>query len=213
MRRRLTQTNCFLSLLLLFQTHAFHLRPHYVASSSFHPRGLLVMNSERTTVSERSLNTRRCFLRSLPGIAALSVASPPSFAVLGGTPSGEGGLPDGARQFDNVLRSQREWEKIGGRIQEAGAKGGLSEDEWKGIQLFLRKLYETGDDMTAMAKGLSEPKKAAALVLVKSFKEAVKQADGPAGARDMPGISAAQKATSTKLADFLAVFQDIPDEL
>lgn len=165
------------------------------------------------SMTTNSFVTRRGILRALPGVAVLPLASSPSHAVLGGVPSGEGGLPEAARQFDNVVRSQKGWESLGSRIEKGGKAGDITNEEWKNVQLYLRQLYTAGDDMAGMAKGLSKDKQGTAAELIKSFKATVKKADDPAAAKDAAGLRAAQKVSSAQLADFLALFQDVPDEL
>lgn len=56
---------------------------------------------------------------------------------------GEGGLPDGARQFSNFLKVQRDWVALGKTVNEK--KAGVSDEEWKNIALFLRKVYQVGN--------------------------------------------------------------------
>lgn len=55
---------------------------------------------------------------------------------------GEGGLPDGARQFSNLLKAQQDWAALGNTMRERGSS--LSQEEWKNVALFLRKVYQVG---------------------------------------------------------------------
>lgn len=47
-----------------------------------------------------------------------------------------GGLPETAEAFQRVLKSQREWNKIGETISKR--EGKLGDDEWVNTQIFLR---------------------------------------------------------------------------
>ena len=86
------------------------------------------------SMTTNSFVTRRGILRALPGVAVLPLASSPSHAVLGGVPSGEGGLPEAARQFDNVVRSQKGWESLGSRIEKGGKAGDKDVDKAKELE-------------------------------------------------------------------------------
>ena len=150
--------------------------------------------------------SRRDAAAALATVLTNVLAPSPSFA---GPPVGEGGLPEGARQFESMIRIQRDWGKIAKRVKE----GGVADEEWKNIQLFLRKLYTASDDMAGMSKGLNSATQAEAQALIKTFKEAVKAADAPTVAKDTDGFLAAYKTTNGQLDKFLAYFQDVPDEL
>jgi hypothetical protein len=47
-----------------------------------------------------------------------------------------GGLPEGALQFQKLIKVQKEWEKLGKTI--ADREGKLDEKEWANTQLYLR---------------------------------------------------------------------------
>lgn len=53
---------------------------------------------------------------------------------------GEGGLPDGARQFSNLVKVQKDWIALGKSIKDQGAD--VTPTEWKNVALFLRKVYQ-----------------------------------------------------------------------
>ncbi|CAM9300063.1 unnamed protein product, partial [Laminaria digitata] len=53
---------------------------------------------------------------------------------------GEGGLPDGARQFSNLVKVQKDWVALGKTVRSQGAE--VSAGEWKNVALFLRKVYQ-----------------------------------------------------------------------
>jgi hypothetical protein len=47
-----------------------------------------------------------------------------------------GGLPETMEAFQRVLRSQKDWEKIGSTIENR--EGKLGDDEWQNTKVFLR---------------------------------------------------------------------------
>lgn len=61
----------------------------------------------------------------------------PALAELG---VGEGGLPDGAKQFSNLLKVQKDWIALSQTIKKKRAD--VSDEEWKNVALFLRKVYQ-----------------------------------------------------------------------
>ena len=149
---------------------------------------------------------RREWLSATSAAALLGAVSPAN-AVVGGVPVGEGGMPSGARQFAAVVRAQKDWAAVATRVKS----GEASDEEWKNIQLYLRKLYSVGDDMTSMAKGLPGSSQASALELIKDFKNVVKESDPLVVAKNVDGFLAVQNKTAKQLDDFLAFFQDVPD--
>mmetsp|Transcript_76692 Transcript_76692/g.153906 ORF Transcript_76692/g.153906 Transcript_76692/m.153906 type:complete len:211 (+) Transcript_76692:81-713(+) len=181
----------------------------------------LSLGTDKTTLTRQHFGRRQWLTKSSTSIAAgfacagISTALPVSPALA--VPVGEGGLPDGAKQFDNVLRAQRDWAKIGKRVRSSSSSSEpLPDAEWVSISLFLRKLYAVGnDDMASMAKGIkdNESNKAKALAVASSFKEAVKAADPAIQAKDSSAFLAAQQSTAKQMDEFLALFSDVPDEL
>ena len=59
-------------------------------------------------------------------------------------------LPDGARQFNDFQGLKGEWSRFGERLK----KTDLDDKEWEGVPLLLRRVYDAGDDMLYMAKGI-----------------------------------------------------------
>lgn len=53
---------------------------------------------------------------------------------------GEGGLPDGAKQFSNLLKVQKDWIALSQTIKKK--RGDVSDEEWRNVALFLRKVYQ-----------------------------------------------------------------------
>ena len=59
-------------------------------------------------------------------------------------------LPDGARQFNEFQGLKGEWTRFGERLK----KQDIDDKEWEGVPLLLRRVYDAGDDMLFMAKGM-----------------------------------------------------------
>ena len=59
-------------------------------------------------------------------------------------------LPDGARQFNEFQGLKGEWTRFGERLK----KTDIDDKEWEGVPLLLRRVYDAGDDMLFMAKGM-----------------------------------------------------------
>ncbi|CAM9246196.1 unnamed protein product [Discosporangium mesarthrocarpum] len=140
---------------------------------------------------------------------AVSVGKPtPVLAELG---VGEGGLPDGARQFSNLVKIQKDWIALGKTISARGSE--LSPEEWKNVAFFLRRVYQTGDDLNFLAGGLDPTKKKTALSLVKGIQTEVEAADKPVKVQDVEKFLEAQVSVQGKLETFMDLFADVPDEL
>ena len=80
---------------------------------------------------------------------------------------GEGGLPDGARQFSNFVKVQKDWAALGASIKGKGAD--TTPEEWKNVSLFLRKVYQLGGELEFLAGTFPSDKKKTAQALVKSI--------------------------------------------
>jgi hypothetical protein len=157
-----------------------------------------------------AVSGRRAWVGQVGAFAAsAAVVAAPAFAA---PPVGEGGLPEGARQFSAVLAAQRDWNAIAKRLQDSSSSE-VSDKEWQNISFFLRRLYGASDDMAGMAKGLSGSLQPGAVTLVKDFKAAVKAADPAVNGKDAAGTLKAYAQTAKILDEFLALFNDVPDEL
>ena len=173
-------------------------------------RALPVIYAARGNDNAGAVSRRTWAQRAPLALAVAAAVEAAPWAAFAAPPVGEGGLPDGARQFDAVLRAQRDWVAIGKRVKRGD---NISDEEWKNIALYLRKLYAVGDDMASIAKGLDRDKQAGATALVKSFKEDVKAIDPVITAKDVPKFLTAFQATAKQIDSFLVLLQDVPDEL
>lgn len=80
---------------------------------------------------------------------------------------GEGGLPNGARQFSNFVKVQNDWAALGKSIESQGAD--VTAEEWKNVALFLRKVYQLGGELEYLAGTFPPDKKKSALALVRNI--------------------------------------------
>ncbi|CAN0020112.1 unnamed protein product [Ectocarpus sp. 6 AP-2014] len=124
---------------------------------------------------------------------------------------GEGGLPDGARQFSNLVKVQKDWVALGKSIDSQGAD--VTADEWKNVALFLRKVYQLGGELEYLAGTFPPDKKKSALALVRSIQKEVQAADVPAREKDAAAFMKAQASVQQKFEDFMELFNDVPSEL
>ena len=93
--------------------------------------------------------SRRAVLTSTATGAAALVLSPATASA--GSKLEDGlALPDGARQFNEFQGLKGEWTRFGERLK----KTDLDDKEWEGVPLLLRRVYDAGDDMLFMAKGM-----------------------------------------------------------
>lgn len=123
---------------------------------------------------------------------------------------GEGGLPDGTRQFDSVLRMRVEWDVMGRTVEQSDVP---SPAEWRSVQAFLRRAYQVGYDMRFIAKRLDKAKQVAALEVVDGIQRDIEAADGPAQRNDKPAFLEAQKKVALEIQEFLDYLTDVPAEL
>lgn len=103
--------------------------------------------------SAAALAPGACRRRALLAGTATSAAAllAPAAALAKGSKLEDGlALPDGARQFNNFQGLKGEWSRFGTRLQ----KENLDDKEWEGVPLLLRRVYDAGDDMLFMAKGV-----------------------------------------------------------
>lgn len=145
--------------------------------------------------------TRHDVLRAV----SATVASP-AFALS----VGEGGLPDGAFQFDRYIKVQAELKRLRTRLKTSPE---IDQAEWSALGLFLRRLYDEGDDMVFLTRNLDADKQKAAKALAKDFRDLVMTMDKYVLAKDLPAVDTAFDTTSTLMASLLDLLQNVPDEL
>ncbi|CAM9202320.1 unnamed protein product [Ectocarpus sp. 8 AP-2014] len=141
---------------------------------------------------------------------AVAVSQGPEFASAE-VGVGEGGLPDGARQFSNLVKVQKDWAALGKSIESQGAD--VTADQWKNVALFLRKVYQLGGELEYLAGTFPPDKKKSALALVRSIQKEVQAADVPAREKDAAAFMTAQASVQKKFEDFMELFNDVPSEL
>ncbi|GMH65960.1 hypothetical protein TrRE_jg5735 [Triparma retinervis] len=100
--------------------------------------------------------SRQSFLKTGLTAAATTLLLPT--AALAEVSAGTS-LPDGANQFSRVLKSKNEVSDV---VKSLSSSAPVDADQWKTLQLYIRKLYSVGDDMLFVGKGLDKVKKAEA---------------------------------------------------
>ena len=102
-----------------------------------------------TATGAPAQTSRRTLLTTTATGAAALVLSPATASA--GSKLEDGlALPDGARQFNEFQGLKGEWTRFGERLK----KTDLDDKEWEGVPLLLRRVYDAGDDMLFMAKGM-----------------------------------------------------------
>ncbi|CAN0486305.1 unnamed protein product, partial [Ectocarpus sp. 12 AP-2014] len=224
----------FLLRLATSRVHSFVLHPHAIASAAPAKCGAISFARKQHAPSARaaaagvgpdpSFRSRatRMTTGALPsdgggisrgewagrmlGVAitgAVAVSQGPEFASAE-VGVGEGGLPDGARQFSNLVKVQKDWAALGKSIESQGAD--VTADEWKNVALFLRKVYQLGGELEYLAGTFSLDKKKSALALVRSIQKEVQAADVPAREKDAAAFMKAQASVQKKFEDFMELF-------
>lgn len=171
-----------------------------------------------STTNTVKASSRRNFFKKVSNAIGTTAAA--SFVINTQTPAAwaaplevsSGGLPEGAAQFNRVLKAKTDWADIGQVVETRGNE--MSKSEWEGVMAYLRQLYQVGDDMKAISKGMYDPaKKKQAETLISELQSAVKVADGVARKQDRDTFLAIQKKCAANIEDFFGLLQDVPDEL
>lgn len=126
---------------------------------------------------------------------------------------GEGGLPEGALQFSKFMKLKSGWEKLGSNLSSRGESNPIEKDEWANTQLYLRNMFQLGDDMKIMSKGLDKIKKKEAVTLIDQYQKLIVKADKPANEKDIKSFMIVHKDITNLLNNFLELNSDVPDEL
>lgn len=89
----------------------------------------------------------------------------------------ENRLPNGARQFSQVVSAQRQWASV----IEAFANGRVPDDaEWGNLRKYLRAVYAVSGDMDYLARRWEKSRRDAGLNTISDFRKAIKALDKPA---------------------------------
>ena len=120
-------------------------------------------------------------------------------------------LPNGARQFSNVVRAKSDLQAIKKRVMTSSSD--MDKKEWDNVSGFLRRVYGLSDDMKSIAGTMDDTKKKQAMEYVDAIKKLTKSADGPAQNQNVNEFVAYADKIDTTLDNFLALLQDVPDEL
>lgn len=123
--------------------------------------------------------TRRQF-----STAALSLVSG---ALLQFTPNvaiseEENRLPNGPRQFSQIVAAQRQWASV----TEAFANGRTPDEaEWGNLRTYLRAVYAVSGDMDYLVRRWEKSRRDAGFKTISEFRKAVKAIDKPASRHDI----------------------------
>ncbi|CAM9642536.1 unnamed protein product [Scytosiphon promiscuus] len=185
-------------------------RQHAAEAASHSSRAKTVMNAATGQDGKLSRGALAGRVLGLAVTGAVAVTQGPGVAVAE-VGVGEGGLPDGARQFSNLVKVQRDWAALGKSIKDQGAS--VTPEEWKNVALFLRKVYQLGGDLEYLAGTFPSDKKKAAVALVRAIQKEVQAADVPAREKNAEAFLTAQVSVEKKFAEFMELFNDVPSEL
>jgi hypothetical protein len=154
-------------------------------------------------------SSRRGFLSSaVASVTTFALVSSPAFAdVADGNQ-----LPDGAAQFSRLLNTKANISTLKKRILDKEIE--LNKQEWDNIGQFLRRLYQSSEDMKSVAISIYDPeKKKAAVVTMEEVKKYSKAGEASVNDQDVTGIVVVLDKVDAIIADFLELLRDIPDEI
>mgnify|MGYP005628942665 FL=1 len=140
---------------------------------------------------------------------SLVAATKPAFADV----SDGNTLPEGMKQFGNILVYKKEWSKVSKSLRE---NADLTKEEWKSLSLGLRRFYTCADDMRLVSSGFGASKNSEATEIIESFRKNVKETDKLIGDdtkkdRDIDAIIASNDKSISLLDKFLDLLNDVPD--
>lgn len=124
------------------------------------------------------------------------------------------GLPEGARQFSNVLGAQRQWNSLLPVLQSEN----IRKEDWDNIRAYLRSVYSVSGDMEYVCKRWDAGAKQSGVEIIREFRLLVKGLDTPAIAKDATSFIVGHEKVATLFTRFLSAVVDagvggIPDEL
>ena len=111
-------------------------------------RRVLMIAASAHALAPAAQSRRALLANTATGAAALVLS--PATASAGSKLEDGLALPDGARQFNEFQGLKGEWTRFGERLK----KQDIDDKEWEGVPLLLRRVYDAGDDMLFMAKGM-----------------------------------------------------------
>lgn len=130
--------------------------------------------------------------------------------------SAENRLPNGARQFSQVVSAQRQWASV----TDAFADGREPDDtEWNNLRTYLRAVYAVSGDMDFLARRWEKKsRRDEGLKSISQFRKAVKDLDKPAIEHDVAAFLNGHKHVASLFDDFFNGLKedtvgDMPAEL
>lgn len=127
----------------------------------------------------------------------------------------KGQLPDGARQFSQVITAQKQWDSV----KDAFKDGHEPDDgEWRNLRTYLRMVYAVSGDMDFLTKKWEKSRRQTGQEAISAFRKAVKAMDKPAADQDIPGFLAGHEQVALLFVQFLDVLKqdtvgDMPEDL
>ena len=154
-------------------------------------------------------SSRRGFLSgAVASVTAFALVCSPAFADV----SDGNQLPDGAAQFSRLLNTKVNISTLKKRILDKDVE--LNKKEWDNVGQFLRRLYQSSEDMKSVAISIYDPeKKKAALVAIEQVKKYSKAGEASVNDQDAVGIVVVLDKVDAIIAEFLELLRDIPDEI
>jgi hypothetical protein len=170
---------------------------------------------ENCCSAEYEISRRDAFLRTIQSSATVLMTNAAATSVFPGTSwadvSDGNALPDGAAQFGRIIRGKADLQMIKKRVLKSSSE--MDKKEWDNVGGFLRRVYGLSDDMKSISSTMDETKKKQAVEFSDSIKKLSKAADAPASSQNGPEFVAYVDKIDSILGDFLALLQDVPDEL
>lgn len=125
---------------------------------------------------------------------------------------GEGGLPDGAMAFSKILKYQKDWNNLAATVKSRSAE--MSQQEVLGMKAFLKQLANEYRDMQLLGTGITDKdKQQQSMEVAKEFRKIIRECDDAASDNNFNKIMELYPRSAELLDSFLALLQDVPDEL
>lgn len=124
------------------------------------------------------------------------------------------GLPDGARQFNNLRSARDQWADVGGVLARDGP---IAEEEWGNLRGFLRVFFKVGEDIDFLGKGFSVEGRNRTKEIVKGLRKMVKDMDKVASEEKREDFRNAHAQVLNIVDEFIAMLSeansDVPQDL
>lgn len=127
----------------------------------------------------------------------------------------KGQLPDGARQFSQVISAQKQWDTIKDSFKDGHEP---DDGEWKNLRTYLRMVYAVSGDMDFLTKKWEKTRRQSGQEAISAFRKAVRAMDKPAADQDVAGFLEGHEQVASLFVQFLDVLKqdtigDMPEDL